>query len=217
MNEFKSKKYLKDIGSSYIIKHIFSFLGAKQQLNFIIYNKELQKILGVGIIGYKKVSGKYITGQRNEKGKEYNLDTNKLIVEGIYLDGKRNGAWKEYNLDTNKLIFEGKYLNGKRNGTGKEYYNNGLVKFKGEYVNGKRWNVKGYNPNGDEEFEIIDRKGLIKEYSEIGQLEFEGEILNGERNGEEKEYYYNGYKLKFEGKYLNGKKWNVKGYNPNGM
>ena len=39
---------------------------------------------------------------------------------------------------------------------------------------------------------------------------FEGEYLNGKRNGKGKEYYHN-CKLKFEGIFLNGKKWNGKG------
>ena len=40
-------------------------------------------------------------------------------------------------------------------------------------------------------------------------------ILNGKSNGKGKEYYLNG-KLKFEGKYLNGKKWNGTSYKNNG-
>ena len=54
---------------------------------------------------------------------------------------------------------------------------------------------------------------------------YEGEILNGERNGKGKEYYYgyssifgntSGHKLKFEGDYLKGKKWNGKGFDKKG-
>ena len=44
--------------------------------------------------------------------------------------------------------------------------------------------------------------------------EFEGDYLNGQRNGKGKEYYNNG-KLKFEGEYLKGKKWNGIGYDIN--
>jgi len=40
------------------------------------------------------------------------------------------------------------------------------------------------------------------------------EYLNGKRNGKGKEYYSKN-KLKFEGEYLNGKKWNGKGYDTN--
>ena len=55
MAEFKELKYqIRDIKSSYIIKGIFLFLNEKQKLNIIIYNKHLQKILGVDIKNYKK-------------------------------------------------------------------------------------------------------------------------------------------------------------------
>ena len=38
--------------------------------------------------------------------------------------------------------------------------------------------------------------------------------MNGKRNGKGKKFYRND-KLRFEGKYLNGRKWNGKGYNIN--
>ena len=132
MEEFGNIKYkvnLKDIKSTLIIKKIFSFLNEKQKLNMIIYNKELKKILLIDIKDYKKRSG-------------------------IYKIGEKNGKGKEYIINTNKLIFKGEYLNGKKNGKGKEYYYNGELKFEGEYSNGKRWNGKGFNTNGDIEFEI---------------------------------------------------------------
>ena len=178
MAEFKGIKYLGDIKSSYIIKEIFLFLNEKLKLNMIIYNKQLQKIFGIDIFNYKKISGKYKIGEKNGKG-------------------------KEYTLIGHHLRFEGEYLNGKRNGKGIEYYNSEL-KFDGEYLNGKIWNGKGYNKNGKIEFEIKDGKGLVKEYFYDDGIKFEGEYLNGERNGKGKEYY-NG-KLIFEGEYLNGER-----------
>ena len=94
-----------------------------------------------------------------------------------------NGRGKELNLLNNYLIFEGEYLNGKRNGKGKEYNENGELLFEGEYLYGKRWNGKGYNKEGNIDFEIKDGKGNIKEYDDYdGKLEFEGEYLNGRRN-----------------------------------
>ena len=116
MDEFEDIKYkinINDIKSSFIIKIIFSFLSEKQILNMIIYNKELQKMLSVDIYDYKKISGKKKIGQKNGKG-------------------------LEYKIDSNKLIFEGEYINGKKNGKGKEYYDNGKLKFEGEYINGKK-------------------------------------------------------------------------------
>ena len=38
----------------------------------------------------------------------------KLIFERVYLNGEKNGKGKEYNLDS-KLIFEGEFLIRKRN------------------------------------------------------------------------------------------------------
>ena len=190
----KSNINLWNIKSSYIKKGVFSFLFEKQILNIIIYNKELQKMLLIDIDNYKKMAGKYKTGEKNGKGREYLLN-------------KKN------------LIFEGEYLNGKRNGKGKEYYNNGQLKFEGEYLNGKIWNGKGYNTKGILVFTIVNGKGLIKEYYyNNGHLRFEGEYLNGERNGKGKEYYYYKDNIRFEGEYLNGER-NGKGkeYYHNGM
>ena len=99
MVELKEKiKIQDDIKSSYIIKEVFSFLKEKNKLNIIIYNRELQKIIGVDIEDYKKIDGKYKTGLKNGKGKEYLLNTKILIFEGEYLNGKRNGKGKEYTI-----------------------------------------------------------------------------------------------------------------------
>jgi len=51
----------------------------------------LQKICLVDILYYKKISGKYKIGEKNGKGKEFIIDTNRLIFEGEYINGKRNG------------------------------------------------------------------------------------------------------------------------------
>jgi len=161
MEEFrdiKSKINLQEIKSSYVIEKLFSFLHKKQKLKMILYNKELQKMFEIGIEHYKKISP-------------------------IYKIGEKNGKGKEYIINTNILIFEGEYSNGRRHGKGKEYYFNGKLKFEGKYVNGKRWNGKGYNINGNLDFEIKDGKGFIKEYYNNSKLKFEGEYLNGERNG----------------------------------
>ena len=103
----------------------------------IIYNKQLQKILGVDI--NKKISGKYKIVEKNGKGREYTLNGDKLIFEGEYLNGKRNGKRKEYYYG-GELEFEGVYLNGEKNG-----YFYSKLEFEGEYLNGKIWNGKGNN------------------------------------------------------------------------
>ena len=215
-----------DIKSTYIRNNILSFLSEKQKLIIIIYNKKLQKMLSIDIKDYKKNTNKYKIGEKNGKGKEFLIKTNKLIFEGEYLNGKRNGKGKEYNYN-GKLIFEGEYLNGQRNGRAKEYYEDGELKFEGEYLNRKRWNGKLYNivgnkiveiKNGTKMREYYDNGKLIfegeyingvligKEYFYFGnELEFEGEYLDGKRHGKGKEYYYNG-KLIFEGEYIQGEK-----------
>jgi len=170
----------------------------------------------------KIFEGEYLNGKRNGKGKEYSdkyREYGKLIFEGEYLNDKRNGKGKEYEYNYReecyKIIYEGEYLNGERNGKGKEYdstYDKKyLLKFEGEYLNGKIWDGKGYNKEGNLEFEIKNGKGFIKEYINWNKI-FEGEYLNGIRNGKGKEFYHND-DLKFEGEYLNGKIWNGKGYN----
>ena len=175
----KKKSYINlgDIKSSFIIKEIVSFLHEKQLLNIIIYNKGLQKNYLVDLECYKKQSEKYKIGEKNGKG-------------------------KEYTLKTNKLIFEGEYLNGLKNGKGKEFYENGKLKFEGEYINGKRWNGKGYNERGKIELELENGKGNIREYY-FNSLKFEGEYSDGNLNGKGKEYNKNG-QLIFEGEFLNG-------------
>ena len=237
---FKDIKYIEDIKSAYIQKSIFSFLNERQALNIIIYNKQLQKIVGVDINEYKKVSGRYKIGEKNGKGKEYILSTDRMIFEGEYINGKRNGKGKEYDY-YGKLRFEGEYLNGIRNGNGKEYYSNGNLLFDGKYIEKKRFDGKGYNKDGIFKFKISNGTGFIKIYDSFSgvllfegeylngkkngkgreydshncELKFEGEYLNGERHGKCREYNNNG-ELLFEGEYLNGKKWDGKGYNKNG-
>ena len=139
-----------------------------------------------------------------------------------------------------KIIYEGEYINGKRNGKGKEYFRNGKLQFEGEFKNGKKWKGKGYDINGNFDYELIDGSGKMKEYNsndilieeseylnnvkhgkgkvydEVnGQLEFEGNYLNGRKNGFGKEYH-DGL-LIFEGEYLNNKKFGKgKKYDDNG-
>ena len=93
MSEFKDIKYLSDIKSTYITKEIFLFLYEKQKLEMIIYNKQLQKVFGVDLKYYQTLSGKYKIGEKNGKGKEYILNSKKLVFEGEYLNGKKR-RWR---------------------------------------------------------------------------------------------------------------------------
>ena len=93
MDALKEIKYIQNIKSSYVINNLFLFLRQKQKMNLIIYNKRLQKMFGIDIKDIKEMSGKCIIGEKNGKGKEYDLSNN-LIFEGHYLNRKRNGKGK---------------------------------------------------------------------------------------------------------------------------
>ena len=94
-DKFKNKK-IKTIKSQYILLKVLSFLEEKPKLNMIIYNKKLQKKININIEYYKKISKKYKIEGITGKGKEYDIDTNRLLFEGEYLDGKK--MEKEKNL-----------------------------------------------------------------------------------------------------------------------
>ena len=157
---------LRNIKSIYLINNIFFLLDEKRKLNIIIYNKKYQNQLKINVEYYKKISGRYIKGNKNGISKEYILGTNILVFEGKYLNGKRNGKGKEFYND--KIKFEGEYSNGriikgigynsrgkviltiKKNGKYKEYYDNGHLKFDGMYLYGRKWDGRGYDDKGRE-------------------------------------------------------------------
>ena len=174
--------------------------------------------------------GMSINGERKQEGVEINVD-GKYNFYGKYLKGKRIKG-KEINKEDGKIIFEGEYINGNK------YKGKGYIKerldYEGEFLFDKKWNIKGYDENGNIIYEIKEGKGKIKEFNNEGALIFEGELLNGDRNGFGKEFnsegklifegeYLNGNRngygkqynkngeIEFEGEYLNGEKWNGKG------
>ncbi len=156
-------------------------------------NFDCQNMVEIEMDKLEKVD-KYFIGNRNGKGKEIDLDGN-LLFEGEYLDGKRNGQGKEYDKNKSyRLIFKGEFINDKRwNGVFIEFdcYDN--ILFEGEYING------------------------IKEGKEYKnrRLIYEGKYLNNKKNKKGKEYYNFG-KLKFEGEYSYGRKWNGNIYDNRG-
>jgi len=227
---------INEIKSSYTLKELFNYINDKGKFNLIVYNKKIQNILGLNILDFRRFSGRYMIGERNGKGKEYN-DKDQLIFEGEYKNGKRNGKGKEYDEEGN-LIYEGDYLNGKKSGKGKEYSNIGRTlyegeylngkrngkgyeyydcyekdkfKFIGEYLNGKEWNGNGYDMKNNITYEIKNGNGNVKEYDSSGRLRFEGLYMNGLKNGKGKDYYDNG-EIEFKGEYLNGKNCDGKQY-----
>ena len=171
----------KKIKSSYFVKKIFYYIDESRKLKIVKYNKKMQNKIDLSIINYRIYSRKYIIYETNEKG-------------------------KEYNIVSHRLIYEGEFLNGQRNGKGKEYYYDGKLEFEGEYLKGNKWNGKGYDSKKNIVYELKDGKGLIKLYDILGKfLSFEGEYLNGQINGKGKKYNYDG-NLIFEGEFVNGKK-----------
>ena len=88
--------------------------------------------------------------------------------------------------------------------------------FEGEYLNNKIWNGKGYNTEGQFQFELKNGCGYVKEYNDNDQIIFEGEYLNGERwSGNAKKYVLG--RLTEEEEYFNGKKFGkIKSYNLDG-
>ena len=217
---------MKKIKSSFILKKVFNNTNNKRKYNTIVYNKNLQKKLGLDLIDFRRFSGKYKI-EKDGKTKIYNSYDNKLLFEGYYLNGKRNGEGEEYDDDGN-LLFIGEY--------------DGNLLFIGEYLEDKRWKGKEkiYNEDGKLifEYQIINGiiNGELKEYDKYnGELLFEGNYSNGKRNGKGKEYKsfpkeksdYNNYYYYhpsskyelitiFDGEYLNGERKQGKEYDYEG-
>ena len=103
---------LDNIISSFFNKILFSHINEKIKLKLIRYNKRLQSRNDISLINYQTFTQKYIIYGEKGIGKEFKGNTNELIFEGEYLNGERNGKGKEYELN-GELKFEGEYLNGK--------------------------------------------------------------------------------------------------------
>ena len=179
-----------NIKSIFFIQKLFSYIYDNRKLKLVLYNKNIQKIIGINLINYKFMCEKYI----------------------VY---ESKGVAKEYNIYNDELIFKGEYLNGKRNGLGKEYYDNILL-FEGEYLNGKKWNGKGYNKNGNISYELKNGNGFMKEYNGKDKIYFEGYYKNGEKNGKGTDYLTDYHFVVFDGEYYNGFKWNGRIYDKEG-
>ena len=205
----------KKIKSVYILKKILSHVCEHIKLDLIKYSKNIQNKLDISLEDYKSRVWAYKTGERNGKGKEFDIFTNKIVFEGEYLNGKKSGKGIEY-YNNGKIKFEGEYLSGKKiqgkkydeegnlililekNGKGQEF------QFIGEYYNGKRWNGEIIDYLCDKKYKIKHGKGYGKEYYFSGEEKTEGEYFNGEIiNG--KEYNKKG-KIMYEGEFLNGEK-----------
>ena len=185
--KWNGKGYDKNNNIIYTLNNGKGFIKEYNNINFLIFE------------------GKYLNGEKNGKGKEYDYYNGKLIFDGEYLNGKKwsgkiynNNNYIDYELkegkkDLNQVNFGKEYINIKRNR--KEYNNDGILIFEGEYLNGQK-NGKG------------------KEYNEECELKFEGEYLyNFKIKGKE---YMKG-RLEYEGEYFHERKYNGKGYDKNGI
>ena len=175
--EKSSKNLGNSIKSVFTIRLIFSFVEEKKKLDLIHYNKNLQNIIKIDLVYYKRIGGIKIILENNNKGKEIMLGSNVTLYEGEFLNGKRNGHGKLFDEEYGKLVYEGEFLNGKFNGKGKLYILDFLI-FEGEFLNGMPTIGKGYYPLGKESL-IIEKDGKAKEFFENGKLKFEGEYQNG--------------------------------------
>ena len=145
---------------------------------------------------------KHLNEEKNCKGKEY-YNNGQLKYEGEYLNNERNGKGKEY-YESGELKFEGIYLyNFKLNG--KEYIK-GKLEYEGDYLYGNKFNGKGFDENGNIIYELNNGDGNVKEYDDNGKLKFEGKYLNGKKS-KGKEYNDKGI-IYYYGEYLNGQRWN---------
>ena len=132
---------LDNIKSIYFLRIIMTYIEEGKKLELIMYNKNIQNKLEIGLINYKFFSGKYKIVDKTGKSQVFFGANGEMIFEGKYVNGKRKGIGKEYDYN-GSLIFEGKYRNGKRNGKGKEYNEDGKLIFEGEYLNGLEKNME---------------------------------------------------------------------------
>ena len=166
-----------------------------QFIRKLIFNN-LNELIKLNLIKYNK---------RLQKSLYLDL-INYKTFSGKYIKYETENKGKIYNAFNDKLIYEGNLLNGKKNGKGKEYDENGKLIFEGEYLNGKR-NIKG----NTKEYQFYE--GLISLFDINKFLIYEGEYSKGKKKGKGKEYYKcKNKKIKFEGLFLNGKKWDGIGF-----
>ena len=94
---------MEKLKSPFIFAKIFCYINFRSKFKIIIDNKKIQHILKINLTDIKRQSGKYIVGERNGKGKEYNSYNDNLFFEGEYLNGRRNGKGKEYSFFNDKF------------------------------------------------------------------------------------------------------------------
>jgi len=161
--------------------------------------------------------GEYLKGDKTGKYIAYHYN-GKIKSEGEYKNDLAEGLWKEYDAN-GILVEETTYSNGKINGEQIEYDFDGKKANVFEYKNGSPKNYVYYKSDGSEISKGKLSKGskaMLTMYWSNGNKRAEGLVDELKREGNWKEYSYNGL-LKKEINYLDG---NFEGkyiiYFPNG-
>ena len=84
----------KEIKSSFFVYKIFLHINYSQKLKLVMYDKKPNKCLNLSITDFRRVSGKYIIGEKNGFVKEYNCYIDEFLFEGEYLKGKKKEKGK---------------------------------------------------------------------------------------------------------------------------
>ena len=90
---------LNNIKSIYFLRIIMAYIEEGKKLELIMYNKNIQNKLEIGIINYQFFSCKYKIIDKNGKNQVFFGANDEMIFEGEYLNGKRKGKGKEYGND----------------------------------------------------------------------------------------------------------------------
>ena len=96
------------IKSSYFHQILFSFMDICTKLKIFQHNKKWQNNLQFTLIDYKRYSGKYSIYEGKDQIKIYNAYRNRteLLYEGGFSNGKKNGKGKEYDNEGFKSVVQ---------------------------------------------------------------------------------------------------------------
>ena len=78
---------LKKIKSNFILKKLYDYVNTKRKLQSIVYNKKIQKKLGLNLIDFRRQSGRYLE-KENDEIIEYNSYNHQKLFVGHYSNEK---------------------------------------------------------------------------------------------------------------------------------
>ena len=174
--------------------------------------------------GVKSSEGNMKKGKPEGYWKTY-YETGKIKSEGNRKNHKLDSLWKFYSEKGN-LTNQIYYKNGKKNGLTTTYYNEGFKKSEEFWINNKKekWAIyydKKGNINSRKPFVENIEQGTGMEYGSDGRIitiifynkgyskkreEINRKNGQGNEHGVWKEFYKDGITVKWEGRYINGKK-----------